>query len=63
MQANRNYQSELVKVKSLTEQLTEQIELVTRDKHRLQGTLPSGLPREENVRIAVRSLQTRWTSC
>lgn len=38
VQANRNYQSELVKVKSLTEQLSEQVEIVNRDKRRLQGT-------------------------
>lgn len=37
LQAYRNYQSELVKVKSLNEQLTEQIEIITRDKRRLQG--------------------------
>jgi phage shock protein A len=37
LQANRNYQSELVKVKSLNEQLAEQIEIITRDKRRLQG--------------------------
>ncbi len=37
MQANRNYQSELVKVKGLNEQLSEQIEIITRDKRRLQG--------------------------
>ena len=37
LQANRNYQSELVKVKSLNEQLTEQIDIITRDKRRLQG--------------------------
>ena len=40
VQANRNYQSELIKVKSLSEQLTEQIEIITRDKRRLQGRLP-----------------------
>lgn len=38
VQANRNYQSELVKVKSLNEQFTEQIEIVNRDKRRLQGS-------------------------
>lgn len=37
LQANRNYQSELVKVKSLNEQFSEQIEIITRDKRRLQG--------------------------
>jgi hypothetical protein len=37
VQANRNYQSELVKVKSLNEQFTEQIDIITRDKRRLQG--------------------------
>ena len=37
LQANRNYQSELVKVKSLNEQFTEQIDIITRDKRRLQG--------------------------
>lgn len=39
VQANRNYQSELVKVKSLNEQLTEQIDIITRDKRRLQGKI------------------------
>lgn len=39
LQANRNYQSELLKVKSLNEQLSEQIEIVTRDKRRLQGSM------------------------
>ena len=37
LQANRNYQSELVKVKSLNEQFAEQIDIITRDKRRLQG--------------------------
>ena len=37
VQANRNYQSELVKVKGLNEQLSEQVEMVNRDKRRLQG--------------------------
>jgi predicted nucleic acid-binding Zn-ribbon protein len=39
VQANRNYQSELVKVKSLNEQFAEQIDIITRDKRRLQGQL------------------------
>ena len=59
VQANRNYQSELVKVKSLSEQLTEQIEIVNRDKRRLQGLT------DVCVSLSVRcffSLQTRWTS-
>ena len=37
LQANRNYQSELIKVKSLNEQFVEQIDIITRDKRRLQG--------------------------
>lgn len=43
LQANRNYQSELIKVKSLTEQLTEQVEIITRDKRRLQDEMDVAL--------------------
>ena len=58
LQANRNYQSELVKVKSLNEQFTEQIEIITRDKRRLQGkkSTSSGEKRKR------RFVQTKWTS-
>ncbi|CAF1134894.1 unnamed protein product [Adineta steineri] len=43
LQANRNYQSELVKLKSLNEQFTEQIDIVTRDKRRLQDEMDVAL--------------------
>ncbi|CAF1258268.1 unnamed protein product [Rotaria magnacalcarata] len=43
VQANHNYQSELLKVKSLNEQFTEQIEIITRDKRRLQDEMDVAL--------------------
>ena len=38
LQANQNCQSELNGMKSLNEQLTEQNDVLARDKHRLQGS-------------------------
>ena len=43
LQANRNYQSELIKVKSLNDQFSEQIEIITRDKRRLQDEMDVAL--------------------
>lgn len=38
-QASRNYASELSKYKNLNEQMSEQLELVQKDKRRLSGNL------------------------
>jgi len=51
LQAYRNYQSELIKVKSLNEQLTEQIEIITRDKRRLQGLYTRSFFLHEKIRF------------
>lgn len=51
VQANRNYQSELVKIKGLNEQLVEQVELINRDKRRFQGNEHS-LIRERRFKLS-----------
>ena len=53
LQANRNYQSELIKVKSLNEQLTEQVEIINRDKRRLQGIRASRTFSSPSIRTFV----------